>query len=171
MREGRGSYLSTLSVLHTTLSKVFLDTNRSAVVHSTLVSRRPRPPLRRDDIERMFGRRITVFGSVAANGISPIFTALKVAFKAWLEGARRRRYSAIELQQLQVDVHAIRMLLPSALHSDSRASLDSLLAEVLTSALERCTAAPAEAVLGPDALQRIFESITITPPARALVGP
>jgi hypothetical protein len=107
----------------------------------------------------MFGRHITIFGSVAANGIYPIFSALKVAFKAWVEGVRVRRYTSSQLQQLQIDVHAIRMLFPAALHSDSRSTLDFLLAEVLTSAVERCT--DADALLSPDELENIFESVSL----------
>lgn len=112
---------------------------------STRTSIRPRVPRRQGqqdfnlDIERLFAQEVQVFTELPCVG--PLISACvyRALFKFIIEVVRERMYiSKFDLQQLQIDVFALQVTIPSSLSLDSREALDSLVDEILNSALGRC---------------------------------
>eukprot|EP00457_Paulinella_chromatophora_P002103 gb/GEZN01002107.1/.p1 GENE.gb/GEZN01002107.1/~~gb/GEZN01002107.1/.p1 ORF type:complete len:856 (+),score=133.20 gb/GEZN01002107.1/:28-2568(+) len=90
------------------------------------------------DIERLFAEKVVIFGPVAFRQDAVLDGILKVCFKALLEATRLRVLSKHDLQQLQLDVYAVRDNLPLSLDDAAQKSLVVLLDEALTSGTERC---------------------------------
>jgi len=107
------------------------------------------------DIDRLFNERVQIFGTIKFNITSPLTTILKVVCKAWVETTRLRWLNKYDLQQLQLDVYALRNELPSSLSHDETKVINTLLDEVLSSAQDRCS--ESEASLSLSTLQMIYQ--------------
>jgi len=80
---------------------------------------------------------------VRMNRVEPVLAILKIALKCWIETIRICSVNPLMLQQTELDVHAIRLELPAALHwercNDEQKVVHALLEEIVNSTGERCS--------------------------------
>ena len=88
------------------------------------------------DIERMFSRKVQIFGPVEFTRDSIVCSVLKLCFKTMFECLRECTLGREGFQQVQVDAHFYRAMMP--LFVDDVSLLNKILQEVITSARDRC---------------------------------
>ena len=87
-------------------------------------------------VERLFQKKVQIFGEIGFQRESVINGVLKICFKTFYECVRLQIFSRSGFQQIQVDVHFLQSMLP--VFVEDTETLDFLLHEVLTSCTERC---------------------------------
>jgi hypothetical protein len=90
------------------------------------------------DIDKLFREKVQVCGPVKPNSTSPLLGVLKLVFKCLSESTRLEVLTLAMFHQLQLDVFALRNELPRALSQDDARVANTMLDEVITSAVDRC---------------------------------
>lgn len=107
----------------------------------------PRIPKRRSlkgmgiDLDRIFSKKVEIFGSIDRNTHSLLFSVIKSMFKSFLEVSRTERLTAMSFQQTQIDIFYLQLGIPEFLTSEERETLNFLLDCIMSSALDRCARA------------------------------
>lgn len=93
------------------------------------------------DIGKLFTQKITVFGEVEGNRVSPLLEIMKICFKAFLESVREHRLDPWGMLQIQIDALFARQSVWSLLNeadSEGPSHLISSLHHRLFFPLMRC---------------------------------
>eukprot|EP00026_Physarum_polycephalum_P003086 Phypoly_transcript_03095.p1 GENE.Phypoly_transcript_03095~~Phypoly_transcript_03095.p1 ORF type:complete len:841 (+),score=168.35 Phypoly_transcript_03095:323-2524(+) len=85
----------------------------------------------------LFDKKVDVFGPIEFTANSVLGAIVKIGLKTMLECVRLRTFSRNGYQQIQVDIHFLRLILWSFLGKNG--PVDVLLSEVEQSVAERCT--------------------------------
>ena len=89
------------------------------------------------EVDRIFAKKVQIFGgSVDFQRESILNTILKISLKTMFECARLETFGKNGFQQMSVDCHALRCMLP--IHLEDTSALGILLDEVGSSASDRC---------------------------------
>jgi len=85
----------------------------------------------------LFDKKVDVFGPLDFSANSVLAGIVKIGLKTMLECVRLRTFGRNGYQQIQVDIHFMRIVLWSLLGKNG--PVDVLLSEVEQSVVERCT--------------------------------
>lgn len=100
----------------------------------------PTRPMRRNDISRVFAQTAPVFDASTEASVEAVLElAIRIALKAWIELTRLGTFTKSQFQQLEVDVFTVRVSIIPTCIAGVRGVCDSLLDEILTSAIEMCS--------------------------------
>jgi Exocyst complex component Sec5 len=92
------------------------------------------------DMDRLFTKRLEIFGEVAPSRASILMGVVKALFKSFLENTRSLQFmSARVLQQRQAEIEQLRENIPVSLSHDQHTKLHQLLAEASSSSGDRCS--------------------------------
>eukprot|EP00940_MAST-03C_sp_MAST-3C-sp2_P002744 g2744.t1 len=88
------------------------------------------------DIERLFAKRLQVFGDIQMKRESLVAAVLRITLKSFFESLREQTFSKNGFQQIQVDVHYFRLIMLRYVREMK--VLDTLADEAVSSARSRC---------------------------------
>merc|ERR1712190_75456 len=90
------------------------------------------------EMERLWAKKLQVFAPIPFNRNGAIVGILRIAFKALYEYMREETFAKFGLQQIQVDCAFLAEVVRDFVEAEDASVLDSQLAEVVTSASQRC---------------------------------
>jgi len=90
------------------------------------------------EMDRLFARKVLIFGEIPFNRNGAVVGILRIAFKALYELVRDETFGKFGLQQIQVDCAFLSDMIRELVEQDDANGLDGLLDEVVTSASQRC---------------------------------